>query len=400
MMMSNLADPLSQADNACHTNVSVVESWQPVKDEIQEKAQINLLQVKCVLSSLALTSVKVGNFIVVMRSEFDLSLLGEPHIALMLLLDLKSGKYLSRVWNQTVATGSAVDEGKLTDACKNLFFKGRPCLGHPVGDKPFPRKMASKCKIVLGNDAGMNETTCQECSKIMTFPTEPDGVVKEEFDSAESDSINADDFEAKVEQKQQELEYEDMEQHPERSASTIEPEEHKSKHYGAVSDRMCLDCGKIFKSKRSLFEHRKEKHSGVTEVHSCPECGKTFGRKSNLKAHRESLHYGIKFPCQLCDQIFTNRSSMNQHIKKKHHIKTHQEIKQKAQINLLQVKGVEYEDKEPHPELSASTIEPREPSVKNEMDCTQKCIFCNKTFSAYSGFLSYGFQRHLKRVHF
>ena len=61
---------------------------------------------------------------------------------------------------------------------------------------------------------------------------------------------------------------------------------------------------------------------------------------------------------------------------------------------------MEFEDKEPHPELSASTIEPGEPSVKNEMDCTQKCHFCNKTFSAYSGFLSYGFQRHLKRVHF
>lgn len=93
---------------------------------------------------------------------------------------------------------------------------------------------------------------------------------------------------------------------------------HNHECHGVLQELTCTDCGKLFKSKRSLFGHRKEKHSGVMEVHTCPECGKTFGRKSNLKAHRESLHYGKKFPCVYCDRIFTNRSSMNQHIKKTH----------------------------------------------------------------------------------
>lgn len=91
---------------------------------------------------------------------------------------------------------------------------------------------------------------------------------------------------------------------------------------GVLTELHCSDCGKLFKSKRSLFGHKKEKHSGISEVHHCPECGKSFGRKSNLKAHRESLHYGKKFPCAYCERIFTNRSSMNQHIKKTHVVTT------------------------------------------------------------------------------
>lgn len=107
---------------------------------------------------------------------------------------------------------------------------------------------------------------------------------------------------------------------------------HNHENHSQVSDLTCPDCGKLFKSKRSLFGHRKEKHSGVMEVHTCPECGKTFGRKSNLKAHRESLHYGKKFPCVHCDRIFTNRSSMNQHIKKTH-------LQTETAINLLAASG-------------------------------------------------------------
>ena len=89
-----------------------------------------------------------------------------------------------------------------------------------------------------------------------------------------------------------------------------------------VSDALvgleCFDCGKIFKSRHSLFGHRREIHSGETEVHSCPECGKTFGRKRNLKAHRESQHYGKRFPCQLCVRTFSKRSSVKEHINNIH----------------------------------------------------------------------------------
>ena len=117
--------------------------------------------------------------------------------------------------------------------------------------------------------------------------------------------------------------------------------------HGNMDRLVCPDCGKLFTSKRSLFGHKKEKHSGPIEVFPCQDCGKNFSRKANLKvnyiivsdiaipeksdikqgfiikcsifqAHRDSLHFGKKFPCSFCERIFTNRSSMNQHIKKTH----------------------------------------------------------------------------------
>ena len=48
---------------------------------------------------------------------------------------------------------------------------------------------------------------------------------------------------------------------------------------------LCNECNKVFKSERSLYQHKKEKHSGMADVHSCPECKKTFSRRSNLRAH-------------------------------------------------------------------------------------------------------------------
>ena len=283
-MMSNFTKPLSQAYNAYQTTENVAESCEPIKEEIQEKTQINLLEVKHVISTLDLTSVKVGNCLVIMRSEFDLSLSGEPYIALMLLVDLTSGKYISRVWNQTVATGSARDKGKLMEACKNIFCQGRPCLGLPVADKPFPRKMATMCKKVLGNDAGIDETTCDVCLKAMPYHREPDEEVKEESDNqpnkiggipdmkfSEGDSINADDFEAGVEQGQ-ELEYEDSETHTKLGVSIIKP----------IAPSSPLPWGeKNFRNK-------------------CPYCIKTFSGRSGFHNHRKKVHFYGAFECRVC----------------------------------------------------------------------------------------------------
>ena len=64
------------------------------------KCRIDLEEAKGVLASLSLTSVTFGRFLLVMRSECDVIIAGEPYVALMLWLDVDTGKFITRVWNQ------------------------------------------------------------------------------------------------------------------------------------------------------------------------------------------------------------------------------------------------------------------------------------------------------------
>ena len=131
-----------------------------------------------VLSSVSLVSVTVGDFLVIMRSEFDLTLSGEPYTGLEVLLNMKTGKYFSRIWNQTVDTGFVTDEDELLEACENHFGKGRPCLGCPeeqdkhvdaefyISQTPIPRRIARKCLKFLGYESDASVSSCSECTKL------------------------------------------------------------------------------------------------------------------------------------------------------------------------------------------------------------------------------------------
>ena len=73
----------------------------------ESESKLGLDDAMEILSALSLTSATVGgNYLVVMRSEFDLTISGEPYVGLVLLLNHKDGTYISRIWNQTVASGN------------------------------------------------------------------------------------------------------------------------------------------------------------------------------------------------------------------------------------------------------------------------------------------------------
>ena len=70
-----------------------------VKDE-ESDIWYELTEMEDLLQKLSLTRVILKDYVVCMRSEFDLNLAGEPYIAAMLLLDRVSGRFFARIWNR------------------------------------------------------------------------------------------------------------------------------------------------------------------------------------------------------------------------------------------------------------------------------------------------------------
>ena len=126
------------------------------------KSKCDPTEAKMALVELSLTSVMFGDFLVVMNSDFDLIIGEEPHLALMLLYNVRTGRFMARIWSQTVRVGEAESLEDFVEACKEHFGQGRPCLGCPqdksevlnqgfhFSPSPIPRMISRHCKIFLG----------------------------------------------------------------------------------------------------------------------------------------------------------------------------------------------------------------------------------------------------------
>ena len=138
--------------------------------------QFNNEEVKDVLKALSLNSVTMGDYQVIMNSVEDITILGEPYLALQLWFDIKSGKFIGRVWSQTVSNGKVETIAQFTEACTSLF-QSRPCLGYPlcgeqvtlqgnyvISQTPLPRMMSKECQKVIAKET--NVPCCAECLKL------------------------------------------------------------------------------------------------------------------------------------------------------------------------------------------------------------------------------------------
>ena len=80
----------------------------PKRDCDESELQFDITEAQDVFDRLSLTSVVLGDYLLVIRSGIDVTIFGEPYLALTLLLNNSTGRFFARAWNRTIVTGRAV----------------------------------------------------------------------------------------------------------------------------------------------------------------------------------------------------------------------------------------------------------------------------------------------------
>lgn len=157
----------------------------------------------------------------------------------------------------------------------------------------------------------------------------------------------------------------------------------------------CLICDWKGVSKQILKIHEKKEHTENVEIAiglkkkkwKCAQCGKLFSKKIDLQRHRRT-HTGLRpFVCNICDQSFTQKSTLERHMSSKH-FKNEAE-RYHFECYICEKKFVRKDHLEAHMNnvhiKKQSNVEP----LEVELDVggylsSRSCKICGKTFSLYS----------------
>ena len=238
-------------------------------------------EVLSALSNLSLKWVTIGDYVVVMNSEIDATIGGEPYLALQLWFNIKSGKIISRVWDQTVVFGKAVSVSQFSEACIT-HFTGRPCVGYPafideyggqdfvISQTPRPRKISRTCQKVLNPGTDPAVKSCPECLKLGVSPEDEEEDIDPEPDDdwipekrpRKSVKVKRIKTEEKYDIFQESLEepsspLQNILVSKQESASDALTQNTKAEKVSIA----CETCGKVLHSRRS-YERHKSTHIG------------------------------------------------------------------------------------------------------------------------------------------
>ena len=277
--------------------------------------------VMLALEALCLTSVKLGDYLVIMNAIEDTTIGGEPYIALQLWLNMMSGKVISRIWGQTVSCTTVINIDHFEDVCRK-HFRYPPCLGCPfqedeleqktqgfvVSQTPVSRRISLGCQKVLANESKVDLQACQNCLTLMpcqwwerkTVNIQEEHInFKQEFEEP-PEKVDVLDGEEDLDLK---IQIEDQ-----ITESTLSPPHSPNPHSQIPAsstnllegghDFSCQECGKTFSKIENLDDHKKYVHGKKRNSLTCSKCGKAFlgGSAYNLRKHWNKMHPETKLP--------------------------------------------------------------------------------------------------------
>ena len=127
--------------------------------ETKPETALDISELSDTLESLRLHLVRVEDWVLIQRANFDIRVNGEPYHSIQIYADLAAKKYIRRVWGKSESTGEIGTMGDLRDLCSASFQRSMTCIGyigpHP-GEKqlklvhvnfPFSRWISRSCAV-------------------------------------------------------------------------------------------------------------------------------------------------------------------------------------------------------------------------------------------------------------
>ncbi|CAH0731244.1 unnamed protein product, partial [Brenthis ino] len=155
---------------------------------------------------------------------------------------------------------------------------------------------------------------------------------------------------------------------------------HKARDAGELH---CGACDKRFASVATFRQHLRVSRRHVSETDftfMCNECGKKFVNKTRLRDHIDWEHlHNIKFRCQLCDKPFKCHTSLYVHMQNVHRNKEKKD-------NLCHVCGKSYQNAA---KLKYHIV------AMHTRETPYACAHCGAAFGWYSSLY-----RHVREVHY
>lgn len=77
-----------------------------------------------------------------------------------------------------------------------------------------------------------------------------------------------------------------------------------------LQEFVCYQCFKKFDTQNKMLQHIETEHFLFT----CDKCDKHFPTEKRLKKHSREAHLSGKFPCPICNKIFTRKDHCKDHV--------------------------------------------------------------------------------------